>query len=268
MRTPDDTVERYLKLFTFVPLSKIEQIMEQHRKNPPERVAQHLLAAEFVELVHGATEASAVATQHRQLFGLRRSFDAPTPPVKNADTGPPEDYNSPFKNYMNRAAGNKYAPQTNFSNLPSPNCVLAKKMVYGQSFSRILYYAGMVSSKSEAHRLIVANGAHVGSRPEGPTGPMPDEVKFTPIRKWVINKPEEFILEGGFLFVKIGKWKFKMIKVVEDEEFKLMGITVPGWDANLEETPEKAAKKETKKEKKATRKTKAAELNEAEDSEE
>lgn len=265
MRTPDDTVERYLKLFTFVPLSKIEQIMEQHRQNPPERVAQHLLAAEFVELIHGSIEANAVATQHRQLFGLRRSFDAPTPVVKNPDTGPPEDYNSPFKNFMNRAAGNKYAPQVNFANVPSPNCVLAKRMVYGQSFTRILFYAGMVSSKSEAFRLIQANGAHVGSRSEGPTGPMPDDVQFTPIRKWVAKKPEEFILEGGFLFVKVGKWKFKLIKVVEDEEFKLMGITVPGWNANLEEIRVEIPEKEAKKAKQA-KKTKSK-SNEAKETE-
>nr|XP_006114448.2 tyrosine--tRNA ligase, mitochondrial [Pelodiscus sinensis] len=53
VRQPDSTVERYLKLFTFLPLPEIEHIMEMHAKEPERRGPQKRLAAEVTKLVHG-----------------------------------------------------------------------------------------------------------------------------------------------------------------------------------------------------------------------
>ncbi|XP_034371230.1 tyrosine--tRNA ligase, mitochondrial isoform X1 [Arvicanthis niloticus] len=53
VRQQDDSVERYLKLFTFLPLPEIDQIMQLHFKEPEKRVAQKRLAAEVTKLVHG-----------------------------------------------------------------------------------------------------------------------------------------------------------------------------------------------------------------------
>ncbi|XP_024431652.2 tyrosine--tRNA ligase, mitochondrial [Desmodus rotundus] len=53
VRQPDDSVERYLKLFTFLPLPEIDHIMQQHVKEPGKRGPQKRLATEVTKLVHG-----------------------------------------------------------------------------------------------------------------------------------------------------------------------------------------------------------------------
>ncbi|KAM9671763.1 tyrosine--tRNA ligase, mitochondrial [Trichechus inunguis] len=53
VRQQDDSVERYLKLFTFLPLSEINHIMQLHVKEPEKRGPQKRLAAEVTKLVHG-----------------------------------------------------------------------------------------------------------------------------------------------------------------------------------------------------------------------
>ncbi|KAM3926207.1 tyrosine--tRNA ligase, mitochondrial [Leptodactylus fuscus] len=53
VRQQDGNVERFLKLFTFLPLTEIGHIMEQHAKEPGKRLPQKRLAAEVTKLVHG-----------------------------------------------------------------------------------------------------------------------------------------------------------------------------------------------------------------------
>ncbi|KAG8512271.1 Tyrosine--tRNA ligase, mitochondrial [Galemys pyrenaicus] len=53
VRQQDDTVERYLKLLTFLPLPEIEHLMQLHVKEPEKRGPQKRLAAEVTKLVHG-----------------------------------------------------------------------------------------------------------------------------------------------------------------------------------------------------------------------
>uniref|UniRef100_A0A8C0X6Z3 Tyrosine--tRNA ligase n=1 Tax=Castor canadensis TaxID=51338 RepID=A0A8C0X6Z3_CASCN len=53
VRQQDDSVERYLKLFTFLPLPEIDHIMQLHSKEPEKRGPQKRLAAEVTKLVHG-----------------------------------------------------------------------------------------------------------------------------------------------------------------------------------------------------------------------
>ncbi|XP_066490544.1 tyrosine--tRNA ligase, mitochondrial [Tiliqua scincoides] len=53
VRQPDDTVKRFLKLFTFLPLPEIDHIMEMHAKEPEKWGPQKRLAAEVTKLVHG-----------------------------------------------------------------------------------------------------------------------------------------------------------------------------------------------------------------------
>nr|XP_004663287.1 tyrosine--tRNA ligase, mitochondrial [Jaculus jaculus] len=53
VRQQDDAVERYLKLFTFLPLPEIDSLMQLHAKEPEKRVPQKRLAAEVTKLVHG-----------------------------------------------------------------------------------------------------------------------------------------------------------------------------------------------------------------------
>ncbi|XP_065133454.1 tyrosine--tRNA ligase, mitochondrial [Paramisgurnus dabryanus] len=53
LRLPDNSVEGYLKLFTFLPLAEVEKVMEQQREDPGRRIAHKRLAAEVTKLVHG-----------------------------------------------------------------------------------------------------------------------------------------------------------------------------------------------------------------------
>uniref|UniRef100_A0A8C4Q5I5 Tyrosine--tRNA ligase n=1 Tax=Eptatretus burgeri TaxID=7764 RepID=A0A8C4Q5I5_EPTBU len=53
LRLPDNDVERYLRLLTFLPLAEINSIMNGHRKQPEIRNAQRRLAREVTLLVHG-----------------------------------------------------------------------------------------------------------------------------------------------------------------------------------------------------------------------
>ncbi|OBS70129.1 hypothetical protein A6R68_01328 [Neotoma lepida] len=51
VRQQDDTVERYLKLFTFLPLPEVDHIMQLHVREPEKRSAQKRLAAEALEVM-------------------------------------------------------------------------------------------------------------------------------------------------------------------------------------------------------------------------
>ncbi|XP_074126686.1 tyrosine--tRNA ligase, mitochondrial [Sminthopsis crassicaudata] len=53
VRQPDDCIEKYLKLFTFLPLPEIENIMQMHTKAPEKWGPQIRLATEVTKFVHG-----------------------------------------------------------------------------------------------------------------------------------------------------------------------------------------------------------------------
>lgn len=221
-------MERYLKLFTFVPLPEITSIMEEQNQDPSKRVAQHKLAYEFVELVHGKEEADAVSLQHRQLFRSRSSTGAPSP-MPRTSTPPASHAQSSTAGFVTPQSGNQYASQTNFANMPNARVTLPRSLVYNQPFNKILWSAGLVASKGEGHRVITNNGASVGSRP-GDSGPMSDDLTFTPIRPWTADKTKEFIIGENLLMLKLGKWKFKMVEIIGDEEFREKELTAPGWE--------------------------------------
>ncbi|KAI9042655.1 tyrosine--tRNA ligase MSY1 [Aspergillus affinis] len=234
VRTPDDVVERYLKMFTFIPIPEITKIMEEQVKDPSKRVAQHALASEFVELIHGKQEADAVATQHRQLFRSRSSTAEPTPMPKTT-RAPAKNSNLPTASFDNPQAGNAHAPQVNFTNMPSIQVTLPESLVYNQPLHKVLWSAGLVASKSEGHRIAGNKGAYVGSR-GGDSGMMSDDLSFTPITSWPGSKTKEFIVDGKLLFLKLGKWKFKTVTIVSDEEYKQLGLSAPGWEPEVSES--------------------------------
>jgi tyrosyl-tRNA synthetase len=53
IKTPDSEVAKLLKIFTFIPLEQISEILEHHSKDPSMRVAQRILATEVTDLIHG-----------------------------------------------------------------------------------------------------------------------------------------------------------------------------------------------------------------------
>ena len=68
LRTHDDQLHKYLKLFTLLPLEEVDEIMQKHHDNPSKRLANHKLAAEMTHMVHGEDELKSVLFATRLLF--------------------------------------------------------------------------------------------------------------------------------------------------------------------------------------------------------
>jgi tyrosyl-tRNA synthetase len=69
INTEDRDVERYLKLFTFLPLEQIAATLAEHVRDPGKRVAQRLLARDVTTRVHGETAAEEAIRTSAALFG-------------------------------------------------------------------------------------------------------------------------------------------------------------------------------------------------------
>jgi len=65
----DRDVEKFLKLFTFLPLTEIASLVEGHRKAPSRREAQRVLAWEVTSAVHGKKAAGRAKRASEILFG-------------------------------------------------------------------------------------------------------------------------------------------------------------------------------------------------------
>ncbi|KAI9816034.1 MAG: tyrosyl-tRNA synthetase [Pycnora praestabilis] len=213
LRTADGDVERYLKLFTFIPLSQIDNIVQDHIKDPSKRKAQHVLARELVELIHGEREAKETESQHRLLFRSSSHAASTDPTDSEVDVSP---------------SLNPQAAQTAQNNAPSPNVTLPESLVIDQPIARVLHSAGLVSSRSEGHRLAQKQGAYIGSK-AGNTGRMGDDLSFTPVKLLDPKHTKDYILEGNVLILRVGKWKVKIVQIVSDDEFERSGLDAPGW---------------------------------------
>jgi tyrosyl-tRNA synthetase len=69
VNTDDRDVGRYLKLFTFLRLDRIEATLLEHAADPGRRVAQRLLAREVTATVHGEEAAAQVVETAAAMFG-------------------------------------------------------------------------------------------------------------------------------------------------------------------------------------------------------
>lgn len=217
MRLPDNDVERFLKLFTFLPLEEISKIMEQHQGNESKRIAQHTLAYEFLCLAHGERAAIDAQNQHKQMFGGKLSLSGVA--FSRTSDVPPGEINPSV---------NKYAPQTNANTKPGARIKLPRSIVEYQPLHKVMWSAGMVGSKAEGHRLATNGGAYVASE-IGPNPAMGDNLSWTPIKNWSPSDVKRFLLGEDVLVLRIGKWKVKIIELVSDEEYEKLGLSCPGW---------------------------------------
>ena len=65
----DEDSERFIKMFTLIPLGEIETIIEQHRVNPSKRYLQTVLAEYMTEMIHGEEALKGVKQATDFLFG-------------------------------------------------------------------------------------------------------------------------------------------------------------------------------------------------------
>lgn len=190
LRSSDADVPRYLRLFTFVPLSTIQSTLAAHAADPGKRLAQHLLASEVLELVHGREEALRTREQHEAM-----------------------------RNPSLASRGDSQGERT----------VLPSSLVAGAPFTRILYHAGVTGTKSEAARLVKSGGVYVASG-SGGQGAEAEGLNFVQVRDGQKVEDVESFAKDGLLVLRVGKWKVRVVEVVDDAAFDAEGKQAPGWE--------------------------------------
>lgn len=142
---PDEGIENYLRVYTFLPLNEIDALMELHKRNPGERQAQETLARLMTEIVHGPAATAQAAATTDALFG-----------------------DTPFHELSRDALAVALAeaPSVSFSK---------RDLESGSSLAEALVTGGLASSKSDARRLIEGKGISMG----GLTVEDPDQKIYT-----------------------------------------------------------------------------------------
>ncbi|KAJ6781551.1 hypothetical protein PWT90_01546 [Aphanocladium album] len=201
MRKTDDEVEKLLKLFTFLPIPKIQEIMEQHKTDPSKRIAQHNLAFEFVSLIHGSQKALEEAQQHSFRFGGEMPLIVKEPAASsgiiNANTAPRSDIKLP-------------------------------RSVMQLSPARLLHAAGLAPSAAEGQRLVKQQGAYVAAQPGQKRGLVPGNLDWTPMKMWFPEETSKFLLDDRMLILRKGKHNVRIVELVDEEEWKASGQFYPG----------------------------------------
>jgi tyrosyl-tRNA synthetase len=226
LRSADADVERYLKLFTFLPLEEINVLMEQHEQDRSKRIPQHKLASEFVELIHGLDEAEMAEKQHRDLFSKNMSIGDIQRSINQERLDAVDAEGEQLADLHPRL--NKHAKPQSMESNSSTRVVMPKSLVIGEPLSRILYSSGIVASKSEGQRLVNAGGVYIGAQSSGKEA-MADGVSYIPAKDTAAAFVKQYIIDEELLILRAGKWKVKVIEIIPDEEFEASGRKCPGW---------------------------------------
>jgi len=130
----DSDVERFLALFTLLPLDKIRRLASL--QNADIREAKEVLAYEATSLCHGKEEANLAQQASRKLFGSERSLSSDFDNVSLATT--PDSV---------------------------PSCVMdASRLEEGIPAYILFEKSGLCKTRSEARRLISQGGAYLNDR--------------------------------------------------------------------------------------------------------
>lgn len=191
--------------------------MVQHAADPGKRLAQHLLAREVLELVHGDQVAAETETRHRQ---LRR----PTLASLTASSAPAESSSPAAK-----TAEKTERVAIGFSQLAS--CSPAK----------LIHLAELAPTRSAATRLVNSGGAYMGMPANLASSSSPTEgdeqgaeVKevgakdeaagagdesgliFRALKDTTPEMIRKCASETGVLVLRVGKWRARVIEVAKD----------------------------------------------------
>ena len=209
LKTADADVERYLKLFTFMPLDTLSQIMVEHNQDPGKRKAQHLLAGEVLELVRGPTKAQRTRIEHSAMrnptldslksTGERRPPGRPPQATKTDDKAEAEDEGAPEREEEH--------------GLNEQQIFLAESKVLKVPFPTILHNAGLAASKSEASRMISSGGVYVARKVEEEGS---QELDFVPVKSLPNDVDVKGLLIEGQLVLRLGKWRVRFVQVVDE----------------------------------------------------
>jgi len=141
MNLPDAGIEKYLKVYTFLPLAEIAALMELHRRNPGERQAQETLARLVTEIVHGPAATAQAAAATDALFSAGGG----------SATGGGDNLSHLAREQLEVALAE------------APSIELARQnLAEGYPLAEALVNGGLASSKSDARRLIEGKGITLG----------------------------------------------------------------------------------------------------------
>ncbi|PBP27590.1 hypothetical protein BUE80_DR001496 [Diplocarpon rosae] len=209
LRTSDADVPKYLKMFTFMPLEKIDVLVTEHMHSPSQRKAQHTLARELIELVHGREEAKAAETQHIL--------------INSPDYVPFHAAQNP-----NMAVEGE---QVTLNKKPESTLELPRSFIYKKHIGNILQAVGLVQSRSEGQRLINSGGAYVSGPPGDKKEAMNDgHVSWHKIHNWLPEETQKYLIHDDLLMFRKSKHNVKIVKVVSDDEYALSSQAYPGMD--------------------------------------
>jgi tyrosyl-tRNA synthetase len=135
VQVDDRDVERFLLQLTLLPVPRVAEIMAEHQPAPERRGAQRELARALTTLVHGAEATASAEAATGLLFG------------DGADEGTEAGF---------RVLADEI-----------PTSVIAADTVLELSFADLLAQTSLVSSKSDARRLLAQGGISVNQRKVG-----------------------------------------------------------------------------------------------------
>ncbi len=75
LNTSDEDAENFIKIFTFLTKEKIENLIEEHKKAPHQRILQNKLAEEITTLVHSEEDLKNAKQASKVLFGKSTAED-------------------------------------------------------------------------------------------------------------------------------------------------------------------------------------------------
>ena len=85
LNSDDTKVEEYLKVFTFLTLEEIKEVMKEQNAHPETRVAQKTLAYEVVKDLHGKIEADIARQTSLDVFSGKINDDMPTVKIEDKE---------------------------------------------------------------------------------------------------------------------------------------------------------------------------------------
>lgn len=133
MHTDDRQVEQFLLQFTLLPVEEARSVAAEHALAPHERVGQRRLAAEVTAIVHGPTAARVAEEVADVLFGQ-----------------PLEGIGEEALVALSREIPTERVP--------------ASRLADGLEIAELLSEVGLVSSRSEARRMLAQGGIYVNNR--------------------------------------------------------------------------------------------------------
>ncbi|KAJ2000798.1 tyrosyl-tRNA synthetase [Coemansia thaxteri] len=174
VKTADADVERFLKLFTLLPLPHISQVLTAHKKAPEQFSAQKLLAAEVTELIHGVAGLQRALCATEVLFGGSLSS---------------------IKSFSAQDFAEAFALDQRMVSVPAA-------AVEGKSISDIAVLIGSCKSKSEAARLVNGGGLYWNNRPVA-------DSRWVPLAS-----RGDFVGQGTIGIMRTGKTNYRLLRLL------------------------------------------------------